>query len=93
MDKKEIEIETRLYALEIFAANQLSISCLTSGLDPAKMLATIKKQLIEGAQKQTFSDYDPAMSDLLSAELESAVSLLIEMANGQINHVLKQRGK
>lgn len=91
MDKKEIDIEARLYALEIFAANQLSISCLTSGLDPVKMLETIKNQLISGAKKQTFPDFDPAMSDLFSAELENALTLLATMADEQIAHVQKHQ--
>jgi hypothetical protein len=93
MDKKEIELEARIHALEIFAANQLSISCLTSGLDPAKMLETIKKQLSEGAKKLTFPGHDPATSDLLAAELEDALALLATMASEQINHVLKYSRK
>jgi hypothetical protein len=47
MEEKAIKDEMRLYALEVFAANQLSISCLTNPLmPPEQMFETIKRQLI-----------------------------------------------
>jgi hypothetical protein len=93
MDKKQIEIEARLNALEIFAANQLSIYCLTSTPNAVEALRKIKKQLIDGAKQQTFSDRDAVVSDLLSAETESSLALLVEMADEQIAEVLSNRKK
>jgi hypothetical protein len=93
MDQKDINIEARLYALELFAANQLAISAMTSGLDPQKLIETVRNQMSEGAKKLTFPDLDPAMSDVIASEIEQAVLLLVEMASAQIAHVLKGGAK
>ena len=47
---------------------------------PAMLESAPPKQALEGARNKTFPILDPAMSDLLSAELESAVDRLIGMA-------------
>jgi hypothetical protein len=94
MTENELRLQMRIYALEVLAVNLLSISCLASGLDPRSVLAQVKQQMLEGARRQTFPDLaDPAMSDLASAELETAVEILMEMAKQQIDVVPKAREK
>jgi hypothetical protein len=51
----------------------------------------ISDQMLAGARAKGFSEVDPAMSDLLSAELESAVARLASMASEQIRTVLQNR--
>lgn len=88
MDQKEISLEARLYALELFAANQLAISALSSG-DPKRVIEAVRRQMAQGVQKLTLPQLnDPALSDLLASEIEDAVLLLVEMASGQIDHAL-----
>jgi hypothetical protein len=62
-------------------------------MPPEQMFETIKRQLIEGAKLKTFPGVSAAESDLLSGELEEAVTVLATMAGEQISHVLKQRKK
>jgi hypothetical protein len=51
--------------------------------DPADLYERIRKQIIEGAKARTFPT-DAATSDLLSAELEDAVTRLMDMAKSQM---------
>jgi hypothetical protein len=82
MNEKSIKAEMRLYAVESFVATLFAIHCVElDPSEPLKPLESAKKGLIEGAQKKTFSRQDPAMSDLLSAELEAAVTRLLAMAH------------
>jgi hypothetical protein len=44
------------------------------------MLERLRRQALENARLKTFPALDPAMSDLVSAELESAVDRILGMA-------------
>lgn len=92
MTEDEIKNWMRIYAVEILAVNQLAYLCLTvAPAAPQKLAAEIRQQLIETARKHGFPDFDPAMSDLLSAELEVALDRLMEMVDGQITAVIDSR--
>jgi hypothetical protein len=85
MEKSDVDIEARLYALELMVANLLSILCVTTSQNPAGMIAKVKIQMVDGVKNMTLPDYqDPAMSDLVSAEIESALAVLVSMASAQI---------
>jgi hypothetical protein len=62
---------------------------LTPKSDPSALIAKMRERMIAAAGKPFPEVDDPAMSDLLSAELEAAVDRLMEMASGQINRVLE----
>jgi len=90
MTEDEIKRETRLLALEILAVNLLATDVLlTPKSDPSALAAKIRERMIAAAGKPFPEVDDPAMSDLLSAELEAAVDRLMEMATDQINLVLE----
>jgi hypothetical protein len=85
MEKSEIDIEARLYALELMVANLLTILCVTTSQNPEGMIAKVKVQMVDGVKNLTLPDYeDAAMSDLVSAEIESALAVLVSMASAQI---------
>jgi hypothetical protein len=91
MTEEELRGQMRLYAVEILAVNLLAISCLMTP-KPQELVAKVRQQMIDGARTHTFPGLDdPAMSDLLSAELESAADRLMEMASAQIDVVLQGR--
>jgi hypothetical protein len=85
MNEAEIKREMRLWSIEVLVANLLAMLC---ELDPTPvdLFVKIRDQMIEGARKQAFPDLDPAESDVLSGELEAAVSRLVEMAGTKILH-------
>lgn len=85
--EQEIKTEVRLYAIEIFVANLLSISCLSTSA-PKAVIDQMRLQLRQGANKPLIG-LDAAMSDMISAELESAVDRLAGMASEQIDSTLK----
>jgi hypothetical protein len=92
MNEEEIRAEMRLYVLEVFATNLLAVNCLLANpQDPMAMIERLSKQMIDGARAKGFADVDPAMSDLLSAELEAAVARIMTMTQEQIGVVLKSR--
>lgn len=82
-----IKSEMRLYALEAFVVNACAIACLQLA-NPREIVAKIRQQMIEGARMHGFP-VDPAISDHLSAELESALDRLASMVNAQIDLTLK----
>jgi hypothetical protein len=87
----KVKLHMRLYAIEIVVANSLAASVLLDPkiTDPVQTIASIRGQMVHSASTHTFPDVDPAMSQLLSVELEDAVDRLMEMATGQINAVLQ----
>jgi hypothetical protein len=90
----ELKLQMRLYAVELLAAKMLAMSLLLQPEpDPSRRMAKIRQQMVHPAQPHTFPDLDPAMSDLLSAELEAAVDRLMEMATVQIDQALQARKK
>jgi hypothetical protein len=92
MNENELKFQMRLYATELLVVNVFATHCLMTP-NPQQLAAQVRQQMIEGTRRQTFPELDPAKSDLFSAELESAVDRLMEMANAQINVVLQaQKG-
>jgi hypothetical protein len=87
MDENAIKPEMRLWALELLVCNLYAIMAVSS---PGLMKRTFD-QMIAGARVRGFEGYDPAMSDLLSAELESALARMMDMANSQMPAHLRGR--
>jgi hypothetical protein len=80
MSEEQIKAECRLYAIEWAVSILFATSFKQMGAAGPAMLGQVRQQALEGARKKTFPDLDPAMSDLLSAELETAVDHLLGMA-------------
>jgi hypothetical protein len=76
---KEIETECRLYALEWYVCLLHAANYVQMGEAGPAMLEQARQQAIRGVRQKTFPAFDPAMSDLLSAELETAVDRLLGM--------------
>ena len=90
MTEDDLRLEMRFYAVEILFANLFAISCLRAAY-PRKFIADVGQQIVEAVRTHGFSSLDPAMSDLFSAELENAISRLMEMISEQLNVVLQAR--
>jgi hypothetical protein len=88
----EIRLEMRFYAVEILFANLFAISCLRAA-SPRRFIADVGQQIVESVRIQGFPSLDPVMSDLFSAELENAVSRLMEIVSEQLDVVLQAREK
>jgi hypothetical protein len=80
LTEEQIKAECRLYALEWAVSMLFSAQFQQMGAAGVQMLEQTRQQALEGARGKTFPALDPAMSDLLSAELESAVDRLLSMA-------------
>jgi hypothetical protein len=78
-DEIEIKAECRFYALEVMFCRLLATTFRQMGAAGDAMLEETRQQSLEGARQQTFPALDPAMSDLVSAELESAIDRLLGM--------------
>jgi hypothetical protein len=91
MTEGELKAQMRLYAIELLTVNLSAMTCLMTP-KPRELIAAVRQQMIGRARELTFPGLDdPAMSDLFSAELESAVDRLVEMADEQIGRVLQAR--
>jgi len=90
MLEQAIKDEMRIYVIEYFVSNLFAVACLQTPA-PLEFWEKGRDQMIAGAQKKTFPMVDAAMSDLYSAELESALVHLASMVSEQINVVLKSR--
>lgn len=73
-----IKEEMRLFVLETLVSLLWAAQHQVTG-DPAASVSRIKNLLIEKARRQTFGQIGPAYSDLLSAELESAIDDALAM--------------
>lgn len=78
MNEDELKNEVRLYAVEWLTCQVTSVLLTASG-EPSQKLAQLRNQALAGARLRTFPNVDPAVSDLLSAELEGAIDRLLEM--------------
>jgi hypothetical protein len=74
----------RLWALECLVCNILA-TIAASDANPTELIQRTRDQMVSGARQRAFSEVDPAMSDLFSAELEAAVTRLMDMASSQIS--------
>lgn len=77
MSEEAIKAEVRLWALEC-VVSQLFASVYQSSPDPEALFARNKDLILQSTRRVT-AGADPAMSDLLSAELELAVERLLHM--------------
>jgi hypothetical protein len=77
MDEQAIKAEIRLWALECVVSQLWATIYQMAGGDPLAHFEKRRKALLESARRQTFPNLDPAMSDLVSAELEAAVDALL----------------
>jgi hypothetical protein len=87
METSEVRDQMRIYAIEILLVNVFASFCMMTD-DPLKAVATARARAIAVVQKLGFP-FDAAMSDLCSAELETALDRLMEMATGQITQAQK----
>jgi hypothetical protein len=84
MDNEEaIRAEMRLWALEVLVCDLFAVMC-ASDPAPLELFERTRDQMISGARQRTFGDFDAAQSDLFSAELEAAVTRLMDMVGEQI---------
>jgi hypothetical protein len=91
MTEEEIKSEMRLYAIEVYVSNLFAMSCLMTP-SPMEYAETVRRQMTAGARQRAFPEVgDAALSDLLSAELEAAVTRLAGMASEQISVALRNR--
>jgi hypothetical protein len=88
MTGDEIRLEMRFYAVEILFANLFAISCLREAY-PRRFIADVRQQLVEAVRTRGFPSLGPPTSELFLAELENAVSRLMEMVSEQLNVVLQ----
>lgn len=91
MDEQKIKLETRLYIIELFIANQLAITALHADCPADQLLGGIRQQMLEGARNMTFPSYHPAMSDMIAGELETACEKILDMASDQISQAQQRR--
>lgn len=78
MDDAAIKLETRIWALECLFSLQMA-GAHAGAIDPAKSFAEMRDALVAKARAQAFPKLDPAMSDHLSAEFETAIARLLDM--------------
>jgi hypothetical protein len=93
MTEDDVRTEARLYALEclvcqMFATMHLQIA----GADALSALEMQRQQALRGARQKAFPELgDPALSDLMSAELEAAADRLAGMERELLVAVLQRR--
>ena len=75
----EIKAEMRLYVLETLTALLWAANHKMAGGDGSASLNAIRAQMLAKATQKTFPQFDPAQSDLLSAEIEEAIRAAFEM--------------
>jgi hypothetical protein len=88
--EQAIKAEMRLWALECLVCNILAMIAASQS-DPNELMQKTRDQMISGARQHAFPEVDPAMSDLLSAELETAITRLMDMVGSQIDVLLRHR--
>ncbi len=82
--EEQIKAECRLYALE-WATTKLWALVLKSQGAGVFELDLIRQQMSQGTQNHSFSNVGPAMSDLLSAEMEMAIDRILQMTRGMLH--------
>jgi hypothetical protein len=84
MDEAAIKSEMRIWALEVLTSNLFTMLLMLDP-NPGALYQRIRHQMIEGTKRRTFgSATDAASSDLFSAELEAAVTRLMDMTREQM---------
>jgi hypothetical protein len=86
MTEDEIKSEMRLFALESLVCQQSAILFqLVRG-----SFEIARQQMKSGTQRPVFGGDDPALSDLLSAELEQAMDRLYKIIETHLGTARKQ---
>jgi hypothetical protein len=78
MDEEALRLEMRLAAIEYVVCNFIANVYRSAEIPPKQVLAA-QADLIQRLRNQTFPGLDAALSDLAAAELENAVSRLLDM--------------
>jgi hypothetical protein len=90
--EEQIRLEMRVRALEGLVASMLAAQCSVPGADdPSKAFSAMSANVIANAKVLTFPGLDPAMSDLHSAELEAALTRLLDTATQLVATIQKSR--
>jgi hypothetical protein len=93
MTASEVKLEARLRALEWTVCQVMVAIIYQTASDASSFLGEMHKNTIEAARQQTFPELaDPAMSDLMAAEFETAVSRLAAMQGQLAEELGKLRG-
>jgi hypothetical protein len=90
MTEEQIKAEMRLWVLEVLVCQLFVLSFLQTE-DPLGLATRAGEKMRVAARDRTFPQVDAAMSDLLSAKLESASTWLMGMGIRQITRVLERR--
>ena len=77
MTEDEIKHEARLRAIEWLTCLTHAVLLKTISDSPLETLTQAKSDFLEGLRSKAFPHLDPAMSDALSAELETAAETLL----------------
>ncbi len=88
MSDAEIKTQMRLWVLEAFACEIFSLWCVQQN-EPGAVYVDLLQRMKNAAHERTFGEFDPAMSDHLSAELEAAVDRLMDIQRRQLKAHLK----
>lgn len=90
MDLDSIRVDTRLYVVEYFVASLCAMALVERAEDQAPTaFAILRDTMIAGCRARTYPQFDAAMSDLYSAELETAAAQLADLIDAQITGLLK----
>jgi hypothetical protein len=91
-DIEKIRLDMRIKAVEGVVTTLLALRCLEQApTDPLGAFAKMRTQLSATMKIWVFPELrDPAMSDLQAAELEDAVTLLLESVATQIAELQKR---
>ena len=74
------------------AVNAFAMICATISTKPEEFAETAREQMRHRAKSMTFPHLsDPSMSDMLAAELESALDRLAGMVDAQIRLIVEAR--
>jgi hypothetical protein len=88
--QKEIEAEMRLSAIEYLIC-KLNLAMLTATL-PVGQISQKLDEFAQDADKQKFPGLDAAMSDLASAEWQTAIARLVKAQKEMLEQFRAQKG-
>jgi hypothetical protein len=83
MDQEAIKAEVRIWTLEAFVCELFSLWGSQQEA-PGAIYVNLRRRMKKAARERTFGESDPAISDHLSAELESAVERLTDIGRRQL---------
>lgn len=80
----DLKNEMRLWALELLVCQLYALEMKRNG-NASFALTLIRDQMLSAARTSGFSGVDPATSDLMSAEFESAIDRLFSMTQSNLD--------